>query len=199
MAYSTIGHGSERQDHYHNVPATQSLTYIEPVERVFRSELSTNPTPFLAISGTAYFVYVGRTVIAIAPPRISLHCTTAGLGTQIAEIGLFSTPSAPNGASQSLTKLVSTGTVDSLTSTGRKRNTSAFATELNVNTYLWAGVRFAMATTQPTVMGLFADISTGCILQLTGAGALTGAGPFTGSVIAVNTAAVCPDLRITLD
>ena len=39
------------------------------------------------------------------------------------------------------------GTVDAGTSTGVKRNTSAFATVVPKGTHLWAAARFALATT----------------------------------------------------
>jgi len=59
----------------------------------------------------------------------------------------------------SLTKLASTGGVDALTSSSVKRNTSAFATDIAAGTHLWAGIRIAMVTTQPTIFGLDAGSS----------------------------------------
>lgn len=167
-------------------------------QRVFKSPLSSVGT-LLLISGTAYFVYLGKTTLAITPKFVELHVGTIGAGAQVAEIGLFSTPTAPSKAAQSLTKLVSTGTVDALTSLGVKRNTVAFATAVAVGTHLWAGVRAAMATTQPTMQALAIDMAQGEVLSLVAAGVLTGTGPFAGAIIAASVAAICPDLRATLD
>ncbi len=153
---------------------------------------------FLCISGTAYYVYVGRVVRAVTALFVEFHVTTAGAGAQTAEVGLFTTADPPDKAGQSLTKLVATGTVDSLTTTGVKRNTSSFAQPIPANTHLWAVLRTAMATTQPTVAGLAGDMSQGHINTTTGGGALTGLSTATGTLPALGTATVCPDLRVTL-
>jgi hypothetical protein len=46
------------------------------------------------------------------------------------------------------------------------------------------------------------DFSQGLVLSAASAGALTGAGPWTGSIIALGSylnTAIAPDLRVTLD
>ena len=172
---------------------------LESLQRVFISLLGPGSAGFLLISGTAYFVYLGRVTVSVIPKYVEFHVSTVGAGAQTAEVGLFSSTSAPNKAGLSMTKLVSTETVDSLTSTGVKRNTSAFSTEVSARTYLWAGVRTAMATTQPTIWGLAVDMAQGNILRLTSSGVLTGAGPWSAVIIPAATGVVCPDLRICLD
>lgn len=175
------------------------LTSLNRIQRIFRSSLPMSGT-FLLVSGTAYFVYLGRTTQAITPKFVELQVTTAGAGAQTAEVGLFSTPNPPSKAAQSLTKLVSTGTVDALTSTGVKRNTSAFATQIAAGVHLWAAIRTAMATTQPTIgPGLAFDRSQGNLLTLAASGVLTGTGPFSGVIPAVSAANTCPDLTVALD
>ncbi len=171
---------------------------IAQIQRVYRSTLS-NSSAFLLVSGTAYFVYLGQVVTAATPKFVEFYVSTIGAGAQTAEVGLFSSPAAPSKAGQSLTKLVSTGTVDALTGLGVKRNTSAFATSVTAGTHLWAGIRTAMATTQPTIQALYLDMAQGQVLSLAAAGSLTGAGPWAGAIIAASTAAICPDLRATLD
>ena len=168
-------------------------------QRVFMSCLAPGGAGFLLISGTGYWVYLGRTKRAITPTRVEFHVSTIGAGAQTAEVGFFSTPAAPNKAAQSVTKLVSTGTVDALTSTGVKRNTAAFATSIPAGTHLWAGIRTAMATTQPTIWGIGVDMAQGQILVKTSAGVLTGTGPWAGVIVAAATGMVCPDLRGTMD
>lgn len=177
----------------------QLATNLEPMGRVFRSALSNHATPFLLVSGVAYFVYLGRTTAAITPKFVELHVSTVGVGSQTAELGLFSSPAAPSKAGQSLTKLVSTATLGALTSLGVVRNTSAFATSVPAGTHLWAGVRTALATTQPTCLGLGYDLAQGLILSTAAAGVLTGTGPFAGAIIAASVSQVAPDLRVTLD
>lgn len=155
----------------------------------------------LNTSGTAYFVYLGKTTKAITVNRVEFLVTTAGAGAQTAEVGLFSTPSAPNRANQSLTKIVATGTVDSLTATGLKRNTNAFAQSVAAGTHLWAGIRTAMATTQPTIVGHSLDLGDARILLAAASGVLTGAGPFSGVAPGAGTTIAwqAPMLRATLD
>lgn len=141
----------------------------------------------LLVSGTAYFVFLGVVVKDFTPAYCKFHVSTAGAGAQTAEVGFFSTPLPPNAASQVLTKLVSTGTITSLTATGVKQNSSAFTTKVVRGTNLWAGVRTAMATTQPTPNAFNRDYARGNILTTAAAGALTDAGPWTGATIAATT------------
>lgn len=154
---------------------------------------------FLTITGTAYYIYVGRIVRASTVAFCEFHVTTAGAGAQTAEIGLFSSTNPPNKSGQTLTKIVATGTVDSVTTTGVKRNTTTFARAISAGTHLWAAIRFAMATTQPTCAGLAQDMSQGHIHTTTGGGALTGLSAVSGTIPAIGTATVAPDVRVTLD
>jgi len=185
------------------VTASRLMTYLEPDLglRVFRSQLPTvAQTTFLMITNTGYAVYMGRATQAINVGFIECEVSSAGAGAQTAELGIFSTPSAPNKSGQTLTKIVATGTVDSLTGTGMKRNTSSFATSIPGGTHVWAVMRTAMATTQPTMRaGFFADKSQGHILTVATPGALTGLTTMTGALIALGTSAVCPELYLTLD
>ena len=179
----------------------QGITTLENscTQRILMSPLGPGSAGFLLISGTAYFVYLGRVTAAFTPKYVEFHVSTIGAGAQTAEVGFFSTPSTANKSGQSLTKIVSTGTVDSLTSTGVKRNTSAFSTSVSAGTHLWAGIRTALATTQPTLWGLAIDMGQGQVLITTSASALTGTGPWTGAIITASTSVICPDLRGLLD
>jgi hypothetical protein len=189
------------------ITANRLITNIEGDlnQRVFRSVLPTRPVvtagteDFITISGTAYYIYVGRTVQATTLAYVQFHVTTAGAGAQTAEVGLFSTPVAPSKSAQTLTKIVATGTVDSTTTTGMKRNTTTFAQSVPGGTHLWAAIRTAMATTQPKTWGLAGDYSEGHILTTTGGGALTGLTTASGSLVAIAVGTVAPDLHVTLD
>jgi hypothetical protein len=176
--------------------------WLDAEQRMQRSGLDSNGV-LLLISGTAYFVYLGYSLVPITPQFVETQLTVVGAGAQTAEVGLFSTPLPPNKAAQSLTPLVATGTVDSLTAgVVVKRNTVAFATQIAAGVHVWAGIRTAMAVTQPTLGALAGDFAQGWVLSLPGSGVLTGAGPFAGALIALgalNTTPICPDLRATLD
>ena len=187
--------------------ANRLLTYVESDfnQRIFRSVLTTRPVvtagteDFILISGTAYYVYVGRTVQAITVAYVQTHVTTIGAGAQTAEVGLFSTPNPPNKGGQTLTKIAATGTVGSMTATGMVRNTSSFAQVVPAGTHLWAAIRTAMATTQPKTWGLSGDYSEGHLLTTTGGGALTGVTTASGALIAIGVGVVAPDIHVTLD
>ena len=169
-------------------------------QRIWRSLLDASASNFLLINGSAYFVYVGQTPFARVPQFVRWHVVAAGSGGQTAECGLFSTPLAPNMAAQSLTKIAATGTLSSLTTTGVKSNTTAFAVNVPAGTHLWAGIRTAMGTAQPTIRALMGDESQGNILILAVSGVLTGAGPFAGALVALNAnGAAHPHLSVTLD
>jgi len=184
-------------------PDTRLLTNVETddSQRIFQCAIKGHSTlhTFVCISGTAYYIYVGRAAQDITPKFVEFHITSAGAGTDTKEVGLFSTPNAPSKSAQTLTKIVATGTVDAGTSTGVKRNTSAFATLVPKGTHLWAALRTALATTQPTTGGLAADMSQGHILTTTGGGALTGLSSASGALVAVATVTVAPELRVTMD
>jgi len=185
------------------ITATRLVTNLESNhhQRVFRSLLPTvAQTTFLMITNTGYAVYMGRATQAVTVGFVEFEVSSAGAGTQTAEVGVFSTPAAPSKSALTLTKIVATGTVDSLTGTGMKRNTSSCATTIPGGTHVWAVIRTAMATTQPTMRaGYFADKSQGHILTTATPGALTSLTTMTGFLIALNTAAVCPELYLTLD
>jgi hypothetical protein len=184
-----------------NLAANRLLSSLESsgAQRIFQSRCTEGST-FLAITGTAYYVYMGRAVQDITVKFIEWQTTgTVAAGAQTAEAGLFSTPAAPNKSAQTLTKIAATGTVDSQTTNGMKRNTASFAQLVQAGVHLWAAVRFAMATTQPTAVGLANDMSQGQILTTTGGGALTGLTTAAGSIPALATATVAPALRVTMD
>ena len=171
--------------------------------RLFFSALPNVGTTITLASGTAYFVYVGRPMQAIIPQFVNFNVSTAGAGGQTAEVGLFSTPKPPSkGTGQTVTKLFATNIVNSLTTVGFSRNTNAFTYIVPAGTNLWAGLRTAMATTQPTMPGLCMDYNEGLILMAAGAGPLNAGTSWSAVTInpgALISAALAPDLRISLD
>lgn len=169
-------------------------------ERIWASPLP--PLANLIITADkAVFVFVRRLEVATTPKYVELFVNSAAIGTQTAEVGLFSTPSPPNKSGQTLTKLVATGTVDDMTTTGVKRNTTAFATSIPAGTYLWAGFRSVMTGSMPTCASLSRDFGQGQALETATAGALTASSTFAGTIIAVpaSTVGICAELRVVLD
>lgn len=180
--------------------ASSSVAVVEgaDAQRILQSPLGASGT-FASASGTAYWVYLGRVFRDLVLKHVEFHVSSAGSGSQTAEIAVASSPTPPNKGNQTLTKLGANGTLDSLTGTGVKRNTSALNLSVPAGTHLWAGIRTAMATTQPTFVALGADMNQGQVLATAAAGALTGAGPWTGSKITAATTGIVPDLRLVLD
>lgn len=146
-------------------------------------------SPLQKIAGTtttgavAYFVYLGKTNRKVLANKVLFNVTTGGASTQVGEVGLFSSPTAPAGAAQTLTKLMATGTLDDLTGTGILGNTTAFATDVAAGVHLWAGYRVDMASTEPTVVGLTGDNSVGNVLFLAAAGVMTSTSTYAGGLI----------------
>lgn len=181
-----------------------------PPGRILQSRLPNVATAITTISNTAYFVYLGCTTKVLAVKFVEFYVNSFGSGAQTAEVGLFATIDPPNKTNQGtngITKLVADGTLDSLTTIGVKRNTTAFNSgngyAVPAGTHLWAGIRTAMATTQPALAGVCMDFGQGLALTTASAGALTAAGPWTGAIISVTgiylNTAIAPDLRVTLD
>lgn len=154
---------------------------------------------FLLIEDTAYWVYVGQVVEAVTVKHVEFVVGTGGTGAQTAEVAIASSPLAPNKANQTLTKIAADGTLSDLTGTGIMRNTSSMAAAVPAGTHLWAGIRTAMATNEPTLVALTRDWAHGNILVTATAGALTGSGPWTGALVAHALTAQHPALRVVLD
>ena len=134
-------------------------------------------TTAVTTSGQAVFLYLGRTAKDMIINYVCCQVNTAGAGTQTAEVGLYSSASEPaslTAASIALTRIVATGTVDALTATGVRRNTTAFAQFVAAGTYLWVAQRVAMVTTQPSVSRSNADPTrSGALCTISAASALT--------------------------
>ena len=107
----------------------------------------------LATGARAVFHYVGQTQKTITPAYVFVIGSVAGVGTQVAEVGIFSSPLAPNRTAQTLTKVVATGTVDDLTVVAvggdYKGNSTAFTTAVAEGVHLWAAFRCDMSVTEP--------------------------------------------------
>lgn len=172
---------------------------LDAFGRTMRSILPADKAGIQLSDGTAYFTYVGKTTRVETFNYVRFVVKTAASGTQTAEVGIFSSPAAPSRANQTITKIISTGTVDSLTTTGSKANTSAFAQVVPAGTHLWAGIRTSFTTLTPFITALIADKGHGRILSTASSGALTGAGPWTGALIADTSIVLAPDMEICIE
>lgn len=152
----------------------------------------------VTVGAKAYFVFLGTTQRRLSAQKVQFWVSTGGASTQAGEVGLFSSPASPNGAAQTLTKLVATGTLDDLTGTGVLGNTTAFGTTINAGTHLWAGYRVDMASTEPTVFGLTFDMSRGEVLSLASAAAFTATTTYAGALITAAVAWQAPALILTV-
>lgn len=152
----------------------------------------------VTVGATAYFVFLGTTQRRLNAQKVQFWVSTGGASTQVGEVGVFSSPLSPNGSAQTLTKLTSAATLDDLTGTGVKGNTTAFDTVIPAGTHLWAGYRVDMASTEPTVYGLTADFSRGEILSLGSATAFTTGTTYAGALITASVAWQAPGLFLTV-
>lgn len=172
--------------------------YPAPVtanELVLRSKLPTIAGA-TTTGATAYFVYMGKTTRRISPQKVLFHVSTAGAGTQdIGTVGVFSSPTAPNRAAQTLTCLM-TGTIGDLTGTGVLGNSTAFSTNVSAGIHMWAGYVVDMQTTEPTVVGLTQDHSNGEILSLASQTAFVAGSTYAGGLITAAITWQCPNLLL---
>lgn len=181
-----------------------NLVGMDSFDRFFVSKLSKVANGANAnTSGTAYWVYVGYMDMPRLMQGITLQqAAIQGAGTQNAEVCLATTPVGPNRAGQTLTKL---GNADSNLSSLTAGTTAVIrpGAPMNVavpaNTHLWCGFRQAMGTTQAGFECLTDDSGQGAILATAASGALTGAGPFVGTLIAQSITAQAPMMTATVD
>lgn len=171
---------------------------VEPGARFLKAPLDIG-TQVLWGSGLAHFMYLGRVTRPTVIKHVLVRVSTAGAGSQVAEVGIFSAPSAPNRAGQTLTKIWADGTLDDLTTgTGVRGNTTPSATEIPAGTHIYAGFRAAMGTTQPTLAIMNDDWLSGTCLSAAAPGALTGLSTVAAGLLGGPTNSAL-DIRASLD
>lgn len=138
--------------------AARIPNYISPVTQRNHSAAGIS-------SGTSYFVYLGEASRPLTVDYIEffLNGNTNNLAT--VEVGIFSSPSGPNNAAQTMTKLTSGDIAAATLASGapkRVRNPSAFAHSVPAGTHIWAGVRCAAnGGTLPSVAFGSGDLGRG--------------------------------------
>lgn len=178
---------------------------IRPQRKV-KPLVATGTGVMLAISGTAYFCYLGYTMRAFVPKYVAAHLHAVATTNSTGECGFFTTPLPPNKAGQTLTPVASAFKTawDDLTTPAAPRrvgNAVALAISIPAGVHLWAGARWATGGNQPTLFGAHADALGGEVLALAGAAAFDGTTTYAGAVpaiAAVNTA-VAPYLWAEMD
>ena len=174
------------------------LVSLQANRRILVSDLAdVNGQDYRPGSGVAYWVYLGFVEKSITIKKIRLFVQSAGSGAQTAEVGLASTPTAPNGGDQTLTKIYGASVVSDLTTGGGTVKTETLNQVIAARTHLWAGVRTAMASTQPLFRGFVLAWNDGRVLEVDAGGALTGTGPWSG--IAATADSASPQVAAGLD
>lgn len=113
----------------------------------------------------AHFVYVGYWPAGIVFKYVEGQIINQASANSPAEIGLFSSTSAPNKTSQTLTSIIVATLVTNLTAPGGIfRNVEAFTVTLSSPTFVWCGFRTNIPT-DPRPAGLFNDFKQGHVLH----------------------------------
>jgi hypothetical protein len=182
---------------------TNGTVIVSPLQRIFP------PSPQLVaggtialVSNTGYFCYIGKVEKTTTFARVQFQVTGAGNAAATNEVALFSSPQAPNSTVQTLTRLAGSGVQTSTGSTGIKSNVTSMAVSIAQGTHLWAGIRSASLTTQPTCVGLSYDMLGGAVFTKATVNALTNVANATISSLVIpafSTATIAPSLRVTLD
>ena len=168
-----------------------------PFGNVLRPWWLSNNTGTILVEQTLYAVYLGRTKRAITVANVFCHVVTIATGTQTAEMGLATSADAPDGNSKTLTKLVASGSLDALTGTGIKGPSSALNQAVSAGVHLWAVMRTAMSSNEPTCLAVTGDLNRGYVLVATGQSAITGLTSWTGAVPTLGNGGVAPLLFAT--
>lgn len=171
---------------------------IRQQENFFRSPLPQAAGSMFLESGYGYFVYIGQFLEAIMLNYINIHVSTAGAGSQTAEVGLFSTPLEPNRTGQTLTRLAATSGMTAMTAAGYHRNSTPLAYTPTVGVPVWAAIRTVMGTTRVLVRGLSFEMGQGAAFIKSAVGDLTSVSPVACTVQGHSTSSVGPDLWVTV-
>lgn len=164
--------------------------------RVFRPKNTVVGSTYALNTNVAYFVYIGQTDGPMMVNSIEAQVTAAVVGGSTS-VGLFSTPAPPNKTGQTLTKLI--GASSGVIAGAGIKGATGLGFTVPAHTYLWAGWCTTNSNTAHTLIGLSYDNSEGQILYMTNAGKLTDSSTFSGTVPALNTATVAPEIRVTVD
>lgn len=188
---------------------TANISVPPPVDqktRIFRSPLGVPAASAIIVSGTVYFTYLGYFANSVVIKFVEAILAAAGTVSQACEVGLFTSPAAPNKTNQTLTCVAADGTVDTLIGGSVPRvvrNTTAFSSgagyTVPAGTHLWSGIRIAMGGSQPQMRWLGQDHGHGFNLVLAGQSALAVSSTYAATIPATVTGNSAVDTCATLD
>jgi len=185
-----------------------SLASVNADQTVLGPPAPLTLVPTTGITATAQRVcwqYIGYTQKSLLVDYVQFIQTgTAAGGAQVAELGLATSTSAPDGTAKTLTVTAVTASLPDLT-TGTltnglvRQNSTAAGWTVSPATHLWACARFNMATTQPTYVATATDWQIG-LIQFTAsiATAITVGTSYTGALFTatLGTGGLNPYLRL---
>ena len=173
------------------------------------------PLPVVATTGItstaqriswSYIGYTQKSLVVDYVQFIQMGAVPAG--AQVAELGLATSTSAPDGTAKTLTCIASTGVLPDLTvgtfpsTLGiARQNTNALAYTVSPCTHLWAAIRTEFAGTQPTYLAVNLDLSVGFVqTTATVTSPLAVGTSYTGALYAMTVAAtgLHPYLRLQI-
>lgn len=141
-------------------------------------------------SDRAYWLYLGKYSCQLTVEFIKWNQSSAASGSQTAEVACATGDTGPDGSTITLTKVWAIGdagsqsNIDDLTSAGFVGNVNANTTIVSLDKHIFVGFRLNMATTQGSARPVQTmDTGIGKYLITSSVGALTDAGPWTGSVL----------------
>lgn len=137
-----------------------AVTPLQLNTQLKNSNLLQTTASFAPGSGVAYFEYLGQVARTVTLNKVYFVTSGAAAGTLVQELGVATTPEAPNGALQTLTIRALDNTAGAYTgATGRYSNSANLAYTPPVGEHIWVFARWQPSTTQVT-------ISTGFALDL---------------------------------
>ncbi len=145
--------------------------YVDSFDGILKPSFPLSSTNMQVTGGAGYFNFLGRASTPFPIRRLYVRGTTAGVGAQTAEMGVFKSPLPPNASGQVVTCIWATGSIDSFLSvsaTTKHGTTVDNSVACSSGDYLWYGIRINMATTQPFVRACTADWRLGGLLVATG-------------------------------
>jgi hypothetical protein len=166
-------------------------------QEVFQPSIAGDPSGNASTSGVLHACYLLYTTQPMTVKHVRCFMTAvSGAANQIMELGLFSTPLAPQLAGQTLTCLavaadtgVPTNITTCLVTSQVKTNIADFTAVIPAGTHLWAGMRTAFtggAGTQPTWRRCF-PVGDGQVLWSAASGVIALGGTYVGAAAAIGT------------
>ena len=189
------------EDHqFATLSVSASQTFLQGPLRV------QGQTGFGATARRISWLYIGYTQKAIVVDYVQFIQTGAiPVGTQVGEVALGTTTSAPDGTNKTITCVAATDVLPDLTigsfpslSGIVRQNITALAFTVSPATHLWAACRFDFTTQQPTCLGAASDLSGGWAQLTNNSSPITAGTSYLGTVpsLVISAGGAYPALRL---